>query len=97
VVIGLKPALCSLNAKPDATGLSNLKGFLHHQQDDDASRCFLLVSVLTYMQMVDGSSWSSATIYQIGLGIPNGFSLEFFWWNFFTRVKYSAFTSVVID
>jgi hypothetical protein len=49
------------------------------------------------MQMVDGSSWSSATIYQIGLGIPNGFSLEFFWWNFFTRVKYSAFTSVVID
>jgi len=35
------------------------------------------------MQMVDGSSWSSATIYQIGLGILNGFSQDFFWWDFF--------------
>jgi len=47
--------------------------------------------------MVDGSSWSSATIFQIGPGILNGFLRDFFWWDFFTRVKYSALTSVVID
>jgi hypothetical protein len=48
--------------------------------------------------MVDGSSWSSATIYQIGLGILNGFLRDFFLVGFFfTRIKYSALTSVVID
>ena len=64
-------------------GLSNLKEFLHHLPGDDASQCFLLVFVLTYMQMVDGSSWSSSTISQIGPGVLNGFSLEFFWGDFF--------------
>jgi hypothetical protein len=48
--------------------------------------------------MVDGSSWSSAIISQIHLGILNGFFTGFFSGViFFTRVKYSALTSVVID
>jgi len=49
------------------------------------------------MQMVDGSSWSSATIFQIGLDILCGFSLDFSGGIFFARVKYTALTSVVID
>jgi hypothetical protein len=39
--------------------------------------------VLTYMQMVDGSSWSSAIISQIDLGILNEFLRDFFLVGFF--------------
>jgi hypothetical protein len=68
-------------------GLSNLKEFLHHLPGDDASQCFLLVFVLTYMQMVDGSLWSSATISQTDLDILCGFSQEFFWGIFLLKLN----------
>ena len=88
---------CRVIGSLNDMGLSNLEVFLHHLQGDDVSQCFLLGFVLTYMQMVDGSSWSSATIFQIGLDILCGFSLDFSGGIFFARVKYTALTSVVID